>query len=160
MHTKAKEIQWRYTEELKHLVVRMGGFHVALNFLSVIEKNFQENGLEDLLIESDIYGSNFSLALLKGKSYNRDVRAHKLVMEALLSLQWQWQYGEWIAKKREDEQLLGAVDVDQVESNLTMLKTTIDEEERKEALHVLFSSTENLRNLFDHFKRKLSPQLF
>ena len=32
IYTKAKEIQWRYPEEFETLVVRMGGFHIALNF--------------------------------------------------------------------------------------------------------------------------------
>ena len=80
-------------------------------------------------------------------------------MEALLRLQWQT-FCEWIAKKREDGQLLEAVDVDQVESNLTMLKTTTDKEERKEAFYVLFNSTQNLRSLFDQFKRAPKSQLF
>ena len=89
IYTKAKEIQWRYPEEFENLVVRMGGFHIALNFLSVIGKKFEESGIEDLLTESGVYRSNTILALLKGKSYNRGVRAHRLIMEALLRLQWQ-----------------------------------------------------------------------
>ena len=64
----------------------MGGFHITLNFLSVIGKKFEESGIEDLLTESGVYGSNTSLVLLKGKSYNRGVRGHKLIMEALFRL--------------------------------------------------------------------------
>ena len=64
----------------------MGGFHITLNFLSVIGKKFEESGIEDLLTESGVHGSNTSLVLLKGKSYNRGVRGHKLIMEALLRL--------------------------------------------------------------------------
>ena len=38
-------------QPLKNLVIRMGGFHVALNFLAVIGKKFQESGIEDVLTE-------------------------------------------------------------------------------------------------------------
>ena len=58
-------------------------------------------------------------------------------MEALLSLEWQASC-EWIAKKREDEQLLEAVDVDQVESSSTT-SSTMNKEERKEAFNREFS---------------------
>ena len=61
----------------------MGGFHITMNFLSVIRKKFEASGIEDLLTEPGVYGSNTTLALLKGKYYNRGVRAHKPIMGAL-----------------------------------------------------------------------------
>ena len=67
----------------------MEGFYIALNFLSVIGKIFEDSGIEDLLIESGVYGCHTASMLLEGKSYNRGVRAHKHVLEALLRLQWQ-----------------------------------------------------------------------
>ena len=79
----------------------MGGISHRIDFLSVIGKKFEESGIEDLLTESGVYGSNTTLALLKGKSYNRGVRAHKLIMEALLRLQWQ-AFCKWLAKERQD----------------------------------------------------------
>ena len=88
IYMKAKELQWRFVDEFKETVIRMGGFHIALNNLAVIGKKFQDSCLEDLLTESGVYGSNTTLALLKGKSYNGGVRAHKILMEALLRLQW------------------------------------------------------------------------
>ena len=38
IYAEAKEIQWRIPDEFKKLIIRMGGFHIALNFLSVIGK--------------------------------------------------------------------------------------------------------------------------
>ena len=49
---EAKEIQWRYPDEFEDLTIRMGGFHICLNFLSVLGKMFESSGLEDLLISS------------------------------------------------------------------------------------------------------------
>ena len=70
IYSKAKEIHWRYPEEFQDLVIRLGGFHIALNYLALIGKMSQESGLEDVFIESGLYGSSLSMALLQGKSYN------------------------------------------------------------------------------------------
>ncbi|EDO46217.1 predicted protein [Nematostella vectensis] len=102
IYMKAKEIQWRRSGMFENTVIRMGGFHIAFNFLAVIGKIFQDSGIEDLLVESGIFGSNTAAALPKGKSYNRGVRAHKLVLEALLRLRWQAFY-VWLNKDRDTE---------------------------------------------------------
>ena len=44
---------------------------------------FQESGLEDVSIESGLYRSSSTMALLQGKSYNRG-----MIMEKLLRLKW------------------------------------------------------------------------
>ena len=77
IYYKAKEIQWRYPIEFKDLTIRIGGFHIALNFLSVIGKQFKESGIEELLIESGLYGSGTATALLNSKSYNRGVNGSR-----------------------------------------------------------------------------------
>ena len=70
IYVKGKEIQRGREEEFKDTVIRMGGFHIAQNYLSLIGKCFEESGLEDLLIETNIYGSSAVSSLLKRKSYN------------------------------------------------------------------------------------------
>ena len=132
IYMKAKEIQWRRPEEFKNTVIRMGGFHIALNFLSVIGKIFQDSGIEDLLIESGVYGCHTASMLLKGKSYNRGVRAHKLVLEALLRLQWQ-AFGAWMESGNIElptiyqRQCLALINCCQRASNdVTSLKTSFD----------------------------------
>ena len=59
----------------------MGGFHIALNFLAVIGKMFEDSGQTDL-VESGVYGFNTATKLLKGESYNHGVTGHKFIMEA------------------------------------------------------------------------------
>ena len=103
IYSKVEEIQWRCPDEFKHLVIRMGGFHIALNFLSVIGAKFEGSGIEDLLVESGLYGTTSTIALLKGKSYNRGVRAHKQIMEALLRLQWK-ALCQWLENVNTDTQ--------------------------------------------------------
>ena len=65
------------------LVIRLGGMHILLTFQEVNGKMFAESGLEDLLVEINVYGSNTVSRVMQGKAYNRGVRAYKLVLEAL-----------------------------------------------------------------------------
>ena len=58
------------------------------------------SGLEDLLIESDVYASGTASQLLKGKQYTRGVRAHKLVSEAFFRLQWS-DFLSWLSKSNQ-----------------------------------------------------------
>ena len=88
IYSKAKEIQWRFPDEFADVVVRLGGFHIALNFLSLLGKKFADSGLDDLLIESGVYAAGSTSALMKGKSYNRGIRAHKLCLEVFFRLKW------------------------------------------------------------------------
>ena len=41
------------------------------------------------MVESEIYGSHAASVPLRGKSYNRGVKAHKIVLEGLPRMQWQ-----------------------------------------------------------------------
>ena len=85
---KAKQIQMKFPEEFSDTVIWLGGFHIALNFFSLLGKKFCSSGLEDLLIESGVYAAGMALVVIKGTSYNRGIQAHKLEMEALFRLMW------------------------------------------------------------------------
>ena len=95
IYSKAKEIQWKCGDQFDDVILRMGGFHIALNFLGVIGHLYEGSGIEGIFIEADLYGSNTVCRFLKGKMYNRGVRAHKLLFEALMRLQWQ-AFCDWI----------------------------------------------------------------
>ena len=62
--------------DLERVVLRMGAFHVILNFLAVVGRRFGSAGLRDVLIESDILASGSVDAVLEGRHYNRGLRAH------------------------------------------------------------------------------------
>ena len=81
---KEKQIQWRYPEEFANVIIRMGGFHIALDYLGLIGKKYLDSGLDDLLIESGVYAAGTMAASVKGQG----VRAHKLVSGAMFHLMW------------------------------------------------------------------------
>ena len=55
LYAKAKQLQMRYRTELKNTVIRMGGFHMASNYLTLLGKKNAQSGLEDLLTRSIVY---------------------------------------------------------------------------------------------------------
>ena len=95
---KAKELQWRRPKEFSDTVIRMGGFHIALNYLAVLGKKYEDSGICDIFVDSEVYGSSTVCAVMKGKSYNRGARCHKLLMEALFRLQWKL-FTDWMGRK-------------------------------------------------------------
>ena len=78
IYAKALEVIWKQKEEFRSIVLRMGSFHIACVFLSVLGKRFGESGLRDLLIESKLIGSGLVKGVLEGKHYNRALRTHKV----------------------------------------------------------------------------------
>ena len=147
IYSKAKEIQWRFPNEFSNLVVRMGGFHIVLNFLSLIGKKFADSGLDNLLIESGVYAAGSTSALMKGKSYNRGIRAHKLCLEVLFRLMWDafilW-YESRDEKIPEEPVLHKIVDcVRAVES---------DKESARESLRKITTDLTEITDLFAIFK--------
>ena len=54
-----------------------------MTFLAVIGKKYEESGLQDILLESEVYGRNSVGRLLHGKAYNKGVRLINYLLEAL-----------------------------------------------------------------------------
>ena len=88
IYAKGLEILWKHTNEFQRVVLRMGAFHVSCVFLAVIGKRFGDAGLRDLMIESGIVGTGSVNGVLEGKQYNRAIRTHKVITEAMLRLHW------------------------------------------------------------------------
>ena len=88
VYAKAAEIVWKHKQRFSRVILRLGAFHTACSFLSVIGKRYGDAGLESLLIESGVVGASAVSAVLLGKAYNRAIRCHKATYEALLRLLW------------------------------------------------------------------------
>ncbi|EDO31927.1 predicted protein [Nematostella vectensis] len=152
IYIKAKQIQLRYQEEFANTVIRLGGFHIALNFLSLLGKKFASSGLDDLLIESGVYAAGTTSALLKGKSYNRGIRAHKLSMEALHRMMWS-AYAQWCKDCEDsglDEKMISRIE----ESREAILSR----DNTSQNLEVLECDIEKLAASLGKFKEEASLQ--
>uniref|UniRef100_UPI00358DF722 uncharacterized protein n=1 Tax=Myxine glutinosa TaxID=7769 RepID=UPI00358DF722 len=83
IYCKAQLIRWKNAQFMKRLVIRLGAFHTAMSFLGCIGKRFRDGGLQDILVESEIVAVGSVNGVFSGKHYNRAVRAHKLMSDAM-----------------------------------------------------------------------------
>ena len=58
-----------------------------MSFLATIGKRFRDAGLGDIMIESGLVAQGSLNTVMKGHHYNRAMRAHKIMCEALRRLQ-------------------------------------------------------------------------
>ena len=88
IYSKALEILQNpnYTELKQFLNLRLGGFHVCLNFLAVIGTRFASAGMTDIIIESDLLGPGSLNSVIRGKQYNRGMRILKTLYETFQRL--------------------------------------------------------------------------
>ena len=87
-YAKATEIVWKYHDIFKGIVLTMGAFHTICTLLSILGKRFQDAGLRDICIKSGVIAEGSVSGVLHGRRYNRSVRFHKLMYEALQRLAW------------------------------------------------------------------------
>ena len=83
LNCKAKELVWANPLPLTDIVIRLGGFHAAKNYLGAIGKHMEDSGLFDAWTESGLYNECTANKILAGQSWNRAVRGHKLTLEAV-----------------------------------------------------------------------------
>ena len=107
----------------------------------MIGKRYSESGFEDILIEADLYGSNTVAKIIESKSYNRGVRAHKLMLEALLRLKWE-AFCQWAAQESEQ------IDTTSVDEALRECNVAIE----KEDMHLLGDMLLNMCKEIEVFK--------
>ncbi|XP_067300890.1 uncharacterized protein [Pseudorasbora parva] len=89
IYAKAQEIRWMNTTFMERLVLRMGEFHTAMAYLSCIGKHFGDAGFQDVIIEAEVVAAGSIEGVITGHQYNRSIRTHKLMCEALQRLRWQ-----------------------------------------------------------------------
>jgi hypothetical protein len=156
VYIKAKQIQLRSPDEFSDTVIRMGGFHIALNFLSVIGKKYTNSGLDDLLVESGIYAAGTTSALIAGKSYNRGVRAHKLVSEALFRLTWR-AFSKWLSSKPTQE---ASIDKEELLAKINACRHAVkDHSNVSENVKELECQVQQVVSVFNEFKEESRAKL-
>ena len=95
VYALAKQVQWKDMQNLDDILLRLGGFHRAKNFIGIIGKRMSGSGFETILEDSRIFGETQVKGIVDGRHYNRAMKAHKVLLEALLRLYWE-SFKEWI----------------------------------------------------------------
>lgn len=87
IYYKAQVIRWVDEDIRDRLLPRLGELHTIMSFTSAIGKRFARSGLEDLLVEAEVIAGGSMKGFISGHMYNRAIRGHKLLFEALGLLQ-------------------------------------------------------------------------
>ena len=80
------ELVWSAEKFRKRVILRMGGLHIACNFLKAICQQMAGSGLLDAWVESGIISEISATKVAAGKAYNKGIRMHKLTLQALWRL--------------------------------------------------------------------------
>jgi len=91
-------LQKKHPTKYDHLILRMGGFHIAMNFQGAIGKLMKGTGLEDLFIEGGVCLPGTANKIMSGKDYYQMLRAHTLVENAIYALFWE-AFEDWLVEK-------------------------------------------------------------
>lgn len=78
-----------------NLVVRLGGFHIAENFMGTIGFFMKGGGIEELLAESGVCQGGTANKVIAGKDYYKMVRYHSIISESMIGLLWE-AFEEWM----------------------------------------------------------------
>ncbi len=85
---KPLKLPWKHRDRFSHVLLRMGTFHTIMNALIIIGKRFCDGCLKDICIEAGIVAEGSTNGVIDGKQYNRAIRVHKCIYEALMRLAW------------------------------------------------------------------------
>lgn len=81
-------------EMFSNVILRLGGFHLLMNYLGAVGKIMAATGLKDLFVEGKLLLDGTANKVLNGKSYYQGLNAHLRVYEVLQELLWN-AFEEW-----------------------------------------------------------------
>ena len=79
----AYALVWHHKLLFSDVIIHLGIFHIISAYLKAVGKVLSGSGFEDILIDSKVCATGSIDGVLRGKHYNRSIRVHKNVLEAL-----------------------------------------------------------------------------
>ena len=149
IYCKAQKIKWRNQCEVENDEIEMGGLHHTMNVMGCIGHIMDGSELSEILVESGLYGTSAVGQIFRGKSYNRGMRVHELMIEeALDRLRWE-AFCDWLAE--------GALSVEENHHIVTCTQACLDFFKDLEKVLDDKDTKENIREANDEFVGALTP---
>ena len=120
---KAYALVWQNPVNYSDVVIRLGVFHTLCSAFGTIGKRMNGSGITEVILESGICASGSVNKVMSGKHYNRALRVHKLVLEALerLLLEFFEKSSETEIVDEEAVRLLGLLSANPSRENLNQV---------------------------------------
>ncbi|KAK3106630.1 hypothetical protein FSP39_024006 [Pinctada imbricata] len=80
---KAYSILWQNHVKFDNIIIRMGAFHTICALFHALGKHIRGSGFSEIIIDAGICASGSVERVLLGKHYNRALRVHRIILEAL-----------------------------------------------------------------------------
>lgn len=90
------------------LILRMGGFHIAQNFLKAIGHLMQATGIQNIMVEADVCLCGTANMLISGKDYYAMLHAHTLIHAAMFAPHWE-AFARWLITEEKDLEFMSAL---------------------------------------------------
>jgi hypothetical protein len=79
----AFDIVWDKPAVYKNVVVHLGAFHTMCSYMGALGKMMSGSGFEEIIIEAGVCASGSISQVVSGSHYNRAMRVHQLMLDAL-----------------------------------------------------------------------------
>ena len=83
----AKELQFLKPKEFDNIFLGLGGFHMEKVIIACIGQYLGDIGIENVLVENEIFGPISVKGVMNGSNYIRGKRGMNLICEAIFRLQ-------------------------------------------------------------------------
>ena len=80
---KAYDIVWQNPKLYKTVIIHLGVFHTIMSYLGALGKLLHGSGFEEIVTEERLCAHGSMDRVMSGKNYNRAMRVHVTVLEAL-----------------------------------------------------------------------------
>ncbi len=119
--TKALEISWNSKDDLEGVIPCEGGMHLLMSVFAAIGQLYGDAGLRLLLQDSGVYAAGTTDQILKGKDFDRALRAFKLVDE-VLNARYLLNFKKWCEINNKTLPSTLSADLEELDLNLTTSK--------------------------------------
>jgi len=126
-------------EKYSNVILRMGGFHLVVNFMGSVGMLMKGSGVEDILVQAGICHLGTANKIMSGKDYYLMLRAHTLLYSAILELYWS-AFETWLIENNKD--------LDKIfELSSCLVDLAQDFKEKRVITHSLETATKALDNI-------------
>lgn len=78
--------RWKWFGSMRLHLIMIGVFHLLMTLLAIIGSLLGDACLRDIAVQSEVVSEGSIDSVLSGKHYNRAVRLHKIMYEAIVQL--------------------------------------------------------------------------
>jgi hypothetical protein len=85
----AYDIKWNDPDEFQNVIIHLGAFHTMCSYIGALGHMIVGSGFEEVVLEAGICAIGSLKTTMSGKHYNRAMRVHQLINDAIQRLMLQ-----------------------------------------------------------------------